>query len=128
MKMRGIQWDKSEIRVLRRVWVHSVKNEKGLKMIGITMIREKRGIKWDRSQIRGQERPIFLIFLLLRSYTPTQCGNAQILNRKKCVVISQPKCRRQGCTTKISFLFLVWYVPPELGFLGCLGTRVVPVL
>jgi hypothetical protein len=37
---RGSQWDKWEIRVLGRVWVHGV--EKRLRMIGITMIREKR--------------------------------------------------------------------------------------
>jgi hypothetical protein len=67
-EMRRSQWDRWEIRVLGRVWVHGVK--KGLKMIDITMIREKRGIQWDRSQIRVQEKPIHF-FLLLRSYTPT---------------------------------------------------------
>jgi hypothetical protein len=46
---RGSQWSKWEIRVSGRGWVH---RKKGLKMIGITMIRVKRGIQWDRSQIR----------------------------------------------------------------------------
>jgi hypothetical protein len=39
---RGNQWDKWEIRVSGRVWVHKVK-KKGLKMIGITMIRDEKG-------------------------------------------------------------------------------------
>jgi hypothetical protein len=44
--------------------------KKGLKMIGIMMIREKRGIQWDRSQIMVWEGPNFF-FLLLQSYTLT---------------------------------------------------------
>jgi hypothetical protein len=53
-------------------------------MIGMTAIRVKRGIQWDRAQIMVQEGSRLFFY----SY------GVQILNRKKCVVILQPKCRR----------------------------------
>jgi hypothetical protein len=42
-EMRGIQWDKWEIRVLGSVWVHRA--EKRLKNIGIPTTREKKRIQ-----------------------------------------------------------------------------------
>jgi hypothetical protein len=70
-------------------------------MIGITGIGAKRGTQWDRSQISVSAGPLYLfIFTSVELYSGmnnTVVENAQILNRKKCVVISQPECRRHSC-------------------------------
>jgi hypothetical protein len=38
--------------------------KKGLKMKGMTAIREKRGIQWDRSQISVSMGPLYFFFFL----------------------------------------------------------------
>jgi hypothetical protein len=72
-------------------------------MIGITGIRAKRGTQWDRSQISVSVGPLYSFFFtpveLYSDLNNTAVKNAQMLNRKKCVVISQPECRRHSCTT-----------------------------
>jgi hypothetical protein len=64
---RGIQRDRSQIRVSEMGRVHK---KNGLKMIGITGIEVKRGTQWDISQISVLVGPLYFFFLLLQSYTP----------------------------------------------------------
>jgi hypothetical protein len=52
-----------------RKWVESMKTI-GLKMISTTVVRGNIGIQWDRFQIRVDTGPLYLLFLLLQSYTP----------------------------------------------------------
>jgi len=57
---RGIEWDRSQIRVLGRG--SGPQEKKVLKNIGTTIIRVKRGIKWDRCRIRMLMGPLYSFF------------------------------------------------------------------
>jgi hypothetical protein len=46
-----------------------------------------------------------------------------MLNRKKCVVISQPKCRGHNCAA-INLVCFVFCLSPQVGYSGFLQTRV----
>jgi hypothetical protein len=68
---------------------------------------------------------------LLRSYTPIliilQSLNAQIRNKKKCVVSLQHNVRGKVVQPQCSFCSFS-SVLPRLGFTKCLRTKVFPML
>jgi hypothetical protein len=85
---RGIQWDRSQIRLSWKGL--GPREKKGLKVKGTTSIKMKRGIQWTKSQIRLQSGPIiFSFFTLAELYSNMNTStmlNSQILNNKKCQV------------------------------------------
>jgi hypothetical protein len=98
---------------------------------GTTAIRMKRGMQWTRLQIRVLTGPRLFFFTPAELYS--ELNNTAVtkwpnsLNRKKCVGISQPECRRHSCMT-IDLVVQFMFSSQGLGYSRVLQTRVFPVL